>query len=52
MGTTSDSVRRTELTELRAKGVGVRILAEMVGHASTQTDNPTLQMESGAAKLI
>ena len=49
MGTTSYSVRRTEL---RAKGVGVRILAEMVDHASTQKDNPTLQTESGAAKLI
>ena len=44
MDATSGSVRRTEPTELRAKGVGIRILAETVGHASIQTDNPTLTL--------
>jgi len=37
VGATSHSGRRTYLTELAAKGVGVRVLAEMAGHASTQT---------------
>ena len=37
MGANSHSGRRTWLTELNAKGVGVRVLAEMVGHASIQT---------------
>ena len=36
-GTTSHSGRRTRLTELSSKGVGVRVLAEMAGHASIQT---------------
>ena len=36
-GATSHSGRRTYLTELAAKGVGVRVLAEMAGHASIQT---------------
>ena len=31
------SGRRTRLTELSSKGVGVRVLAEMAGHASIQT---------------
>ena len=34
---TSHSGRRTWLTELSSKGVGVRVLAEMAGHASIQT---------------
>ena len=37
MGTTSHSGKRTWLTELSSKGVGVRVLAEMAGHASIQT---------------
>jgi len=37
VGATSHSGRRTWLTELSAKGVGVRVLAEMAGHASIQT---------------
>ena len=37
MGATSHSGRRTLLTELSSKGVGVRVLAEMAGHASIQT---------------
>ena len=36
-GATSHSGRRTYLTELAAKGVSVRVLAEMAGHASIQT---------------
>ena len=36
-GATSHSGRRTYLTELAAKGVRVRVLAEMAGHASIQT---------------
>ena len=36
-GATSHSGRRTWLTELSSKGVGVRVLAEMAGHASIQT---------------
>ncbi len=35
-GATSHSGRRTWLTELSSKGVGVRVLAEMAGHASIQ----------------
>ena len=34
---TSHSGRRTWLTDLSSKGVGVRVLAEMAGHASIQT---------------
>ena len=37
VGATSHSGRRTWLTELSAKGVGVRVLAEMAGHANIQT---------------
>ena len=37
VGTTSHSGKRTWLTELSSKGVGVRVLAEMAGHASIQT---------------
>jgi integrase/recombinase XerD len=37
IGATSHSGRRTWFTELSSKGVGVRVLAEMVGHASVQT---------------
>ena len=37
MGATSHSGRRTWLTELSSKGVGVRVLAEMAGHVSIQT---------------
>ena len=37
VGATSHSGRRTWLTELSSKGVGVRVLAEMAGHASIQT---------------
>ena len=36
-GATSHSGRRTYLTDLAAKGVSVRVLAEMAGHASIQT---------------
>ena len=36
-GATSHSGRRTWLTELSSKGVGVQVLAEMAGHASIQT---------------
>ena len=36
-GATSHIGRRTWLTELSSKGVGVRVLAEMAGHASIQT---------------
>ena len=35
-GATSHSGRRTWLTELSSKGVGVGVLAEMAGHASIQ----------------
>jgi len=34
---TSHSGRRTWLTDLSSKGVGVRVLAEMAGHVSIQT---------------
>ena len=37
VGATIHSGRRTWLTELSAKGVGVRVLAEMAGHASIKT---------------
>ncbi len=37
VGATSHSGRRTWLTELSSRGVGVRVLAEMAGHASIQT---------------
>ena len=37
VGATSHSGRGTWLTELSSKGVGVRVLAEMAGHASIQT---------------
>ena len=36
-GATSHSGRRTYLTELAAKGVSVRVLAEMAGYASIHT---------------
>jgi integrase/recombinase XerD len=32
---TSHSGRRTWLTELSSKGIGVRVLAEMAGHAAS-----------------
>ena len=53
---TSHSGRRAWLTELRSKGVGVRVLAEMAGHASIQTTQRYIdvndeQMRS-AAELI
>ena len=55
-GATSHSGRRTWLTELSSKGVGVRVLAEMAGHASIQTTQRYIdvndeQMRS-AAELI
>ena len=55
-GATSHSGRRTWLTELSNKGVGVRVLAEMAGHASIQTTQRYIdvndeQMRS-AAELI
>ena len=37
VGATSYSGRRTQLTELSAKGVGVWVLAEIAGHASIRT---------------
>ena len=37
VGATSHSGRRTWLTDLSSKGVGVRVLAEMAGHVSIQT---------------
>jgi integrase/recombinase XerD len=36
-GATSHSGRRTFITELAAKGVGVRVLAALAGHCSIQT---------------
>ena len=57
MGATSHSGRRTLLTELSSKGVGVRrVLAEMAGHASIQTTQRYIdvndeQMRS-AAELV
>ena len=56
VGATSHSGRRTWLTELSSKGVGVRVLAEMAGHASMQTTQRYIdvndeQMRS-AAELI
>ena len=36
-GATSHSGRRTFITELAAKGVSVRVLAELTGHSSIQT---------------
>ena len=56
LGATSHSGRRTWLTELSSKGVGVRVLAEMAGHASIQTTQRYIdvndeQMRS-AAELI
>ena len=55
-GATSHSGRRTYLTELAAKGVSVRVLAEITGHASIQTTQRYIdvndeQMRS-AAELI
>ena len=55
-GATSHSGRRTWLTELSSKGVGVRVLAEMAGRASIQTTQRYIdvndeQMRS-AAELI
>lgn len=55
-GATSHSGRRTWLTELSSKGVGVRVLAEMAGHVSIQTTQRYIdvndeQMRS-AAELI
>ena len=55
-GATSHSGRRTWLTELSSKGMGVRILAEMAGHANIQTTQRYIdvndeQMRS-AAELI
>ena len=55
-GATSHSGRRTWLTELSSRGVGVRVLAEMAGHASIQTTQRYIdvndeQMRS-AAELI
>ena len=55
-GATSHSGRRTWLTELSSKGVGVRVLAEMAGHTSIQTTQRYIdvndeQMRS-AAELI
>ena len=56
-GATNHSGRRTWLTELSSKGVGVRVvLAEMAGHASIQTTQRYIdvndeQMRS-AAELI
>ena len=37
MDTASGSGRRTCLIEFSSKGVAVRVLAEMAGHASIQT---------------
>ena len=37
LGATSHSGRPTWLIELSAKGVGVRVLTEMAGHAGIQT---------------
>ena len=56
VGTTSHSGKRTWLTELSSKGVGVRVLAEMAGHASIQTTQRYIdvndeQMRS-AAELV
>ena len=56
VGATSHSGRRTWLTELSAKGVGVRVLAEMAGHASIQTTQRYIDINDDqmccAAELI
>ena len=56
VGATSHSGRRTYLTELAAKGVSVRVLAEMAGHASIQTTQRYIDvnddMMRSAAELI
>jgi integrase/recombinase XerD len=55
-GATSHSGRRTWITTLSAKGVGVRVLAEMAGHASIQTTQRYIDvnddMMRNAAELI
>jgi integrase/recombinase XerD len=56
VGSTSHSGRRTWLTELSSKGVGVRVLAEMAGHASIQRTQRYFDVNDGqmrrAAELI
>ena len=55
-GATSHSGRRTWITTLSQKGVGVRVLAEMAGHASIQTTQRYIdvndEMMRAAAELI
>ena len=55
-GATSHSGRRTWLTTLSQKGVSVRVLAEMAGHASIQTTQRYIDvnddMMRSAAELI
>ncbi len=55
-GATSHSGRRTWITNLSQKGVGVRVLAEMAGHASIQTTQRYIdvndEMMRAAAELI
>ena len=56
LGATSHSGRKTWLTKLSSKGVGVRVLAEMAGHASIQTTQRYIDvnddMMRSAAELI
>ena len=53
---TSHSGRRTWLTELSSKGVGVRVLVEMVGHANIQTTQRYIdvndEMLANAVELV
>ena len=53
---TSHSGRRTWLTKLSSKGVGVSVLAEMAGHANIQTTQRYIDVNDekmrSAAELI
>ena len=55
-GATSHSGRKTWLTELSSKGVGVRVLAKMAGHASIKTTQRYIDVNDAqmrnAAELI
>mgnify|MGYP002870688518 CR=1 FL=1 len=55
-GATSHSGRRTFITELAAKGVGVRVLATLAGHRSIQTTQRYIdvndEMMRNAVELI
>jgi integrase/recombinase XerD len=55
-GATSHSGRRTFITELAAKGIGVRVLAALAGHRSIQTTQRYIdvndEMMRNAVELI